>query len=66
MGGSQGAQALNAAVSQHVQELLQCADIIHLTGKGKEAADPQAHYWSAELTIFRTSQSFLFIFRVLE
>jgi UDP-N-acetylglucosamine--N-acetylmuramyl-(pentapeptide) pyrophosphoryl-undecaprenol N-acetylglucosamine transferase len=48
MGGSQGAQALNAAVSQHVQELLQCADIIHLTGKGKEAADPQAHYWSAE------------------
>lgn len=35
MGGSQGAQALNDAIAQHLDALLSFCDVIHLTGKGK-------------------------------
>ncbi|MDD5103004.1 MAG: UDP-N-acetylglucosamine--N-acetylmuramyl-(pentapeptide) pyrophosphoryl-undecaprenol N-acetylglucosamine transferase [Candidatus Peribacteraceae bacterium] len=36
VGGSQGALALNQAVAHHLQDLLDCCEIIHLTGRGKE------------------------------
>jgi UDP-N-acetylglucosamine--N-acetylmuramyl-(pentapeptide) pyrophosphoryl-undecaprenol N-acetylglucosamine transferase len=35
-GGSQGAEALNQAVRKQLDALLAVADVIHLTGKGKE------------------------------
>jgi UDP-N-acetylglucosamine--N-acetylmuramyl-(pentapeptide) pyrophosphoryl-undecaprenol N-acetylglucosamine transferase len=46
IGGSQGAEALNAAVREHIDELLAVCDIIHLTGKGKEGAASRPGYWS--------------------
>ncbi len=36
VGGSQGALAINRAVARHLPELLDCCEIIHLTGRGKE------------------------------
>lgn len=48
MGGSQGAEALNAAVAHHIGELLTCCDVIHLTGKGKAGAEARKGYWSME------------------
>lgn len=38
MGGSQGAQALNETVSQHIHELMEICNVIHLTGHGKAGA----------------------------
>jgi len=40
MGGSQGAKAINDAVTAHLDDLLEHCDIIHLTGRGKEKARP--------------------------
>ena len=48
MGGSQGAEALNAFVNNHVSELLNIADVIHLTGKGKSGAGEHEGYYSSE------------------
>ena len=48
MGGSQGAQALNEAVSENLEELLKLCDIIHLTGEGKLLTEKQEGYWSKE------------------
>lgn len=48
LGGSQGAEALNAAVRTNIDALLKICDIIHLTGKGKSGATKRAGYWSAE------------------
>lgn len=46
-GGSQGAAALNNAVRNRLDDLLEVAEIIHLTGKGKEG-EPRLvpGYWS--------------------
>jgi UDP-N-acetylglucosamine--N-acetylmuramyl-(pentapeptide) pyrophosphoryl-undecaprenol N-acetylglucosamine transferase len=46
-GGSQGSQALNEAIIRDIDRLLKFCDVIHLTGKGKEAAPPQKGYWSS-------------------
>ena len=48
LGGSQGAQALNEAVTNHLDALLKFCDIIHITGRGKKGANARAGYWSAE------------------
>jgi len=48
MGGSQGAQALNEAVIQNLDELLKLCDIIHLTGEGKMSTENCEGYWSQE------------------
>lgn len=48
IGGSQGAQVLNAYVQSHIEEMLTACDVIHLTGKGKKGAGKRAGYWSAE------------------
>jgi len=44
IGGSQGAQALNHAVTHHIHKLLKICDVIHITGAGKSgssAEDPR-------------------------
>lgn len=46
IGGSQGSVALNEAVSEHFTELLDLADIIHLTGEGKSLPKKHARYFS--------------------
>ncbi len=46
IGGSQGSVALNEAVSQNFTELLDFADIIHLTGQGKSLPQKHARYFS--------------------
>lgn len=48
IGGSQGAEALNGAVREHIGELLAVCDVIHLTGKGKKGAAARDGYWSTE------------------
>ncbi|MBU2259617.1 UDP-N-acetylglucosamine--N-acetylmuramyl-(pentapeptide) pyrophosphoryl-undecaprenol N-acetylglucosamine transferase [Patescibacteria group bacterium] len=48
MGGSQGAQALNEAVAENLEELLKLCDIIHLTGEGKMSTQPRDGYWVRE------------------
>jgi UDP-N-acetylglucosamine--N-acetylmuramyl-(pentapeptide) pyrophosphoryl-undecaprenol N-acetylglucosamine transferase len=48
LGGSQGAEALNAAVRTHTDALLETCDIIHLTGKGKRGSHAREGYWSTE------------------
>lgn len=48
MGGSQGSLALNQAVEEHFDALLEMADIIHLTGEGKHTTRTHAHYVSRE------------------
>ncbi len=46
VGGSQGARAINEAVDRHFEELLEAADIIHLTGAGKGIARTHARYFA--------------------
>lgn len=46
IGGSQGSQALNEAVAKNLQSLVDIADIIHLTGAGKEISASHARYFS--------------------
>ncbi len=48
MGGSQGAQALNDAVTTQIDDLLQLVDIIHLTGRGKKTSINREGYWQKE------------------
>ncbi len=36
IGGSQGARALNEIVSEHLKDLLELCDVIHLTGRDKD------------------------------
>ena len=49
IGGSQGAQILNETVHEHMNELLDICDIIHLTGRGKENSLRQhARYFQRE------------------
>lgn len=46
LGGSQGSAALNQAVDEHLSQLLETFDIVHLTGEGKELEGRQAPgYW---------------------
>jgi len=45
-GGSQGAQALNEWAVQHLEEILKHADVVHLTGKGKQGATSRNGYVS--------------------
>jgi UDP-N-acetylglucosamine--N-acetylmuramyl-(pentapeptide) pyrophosphoryl-undecaprenol N-acetylglucosamine transferase len=46
VGGSQGSVAINQAVDTFFSELIDTADIIHLTGEGKELKRTHARYWS--------------------
>ncbi|HAI98015.1 TPA: hypothetical protein DCL30_00530 [Candidatus Peribacteria bacterium] len=47
MGGSQGAEALNAFIRTHIDELLAFCDIIHLTGPGKTGVqERRTGYWT--------------------
>ncbi len=48
MGGSQGAQALNDAIAQHLDALLSFCDVIHLTGKGKATGVHKDGYFAME------------------
>ena len=49
IGGSQGAHALNELVWKNLQELLDIADVIHLTGRGKVNKDKKhARYFQRE------------------
>lgn len=48
MGGSQGAQTINDAVTTHLDELLATVDIIHLTGPGKKTAQNKPGYYATE------------------
>ncbi len=48
LGGSQGAQAINDAVTKHLEALLEHADIIHLTGRGKGGIAGRPGYWARE------------------
>lgn len=49
MGGSQGAVALNDAVCDHLAQLLDIVDVIHITGTGKSGATPvPGRYWTCE------------------
>ncbi|MDP6574999.1 MAG: UDP-N-acetylglucosamine--N-acetylmuramyl-(pentapeptide) pyrophosphoryl-undecaprenol N-acetylglucosamine transferase [Candidatus Peribacteraceae bacterium] len=48
MGGSQGAEAINEFVKKHIDELLEVADVIHLTGKVKSGAGEHEGYYSLE------------------
>lgn len=45
MGGSQGAAALNAWVSAHLDELLAACDIVHIAGRGKDIPLTRPGYW---------------------
>ena len=47
-GGSQGASALNNAITMHLDALLEICDVIHLTGRGKKGASRRAGYWARE------------------
>lgn len=44
MGGSQGATSINAEIDRHFDDLVALADIIHLTGRGKELRRTHARY----------------------
>lgn len=47
-GGSQGAQVLNDAVTNSIDELLRFVDVIHITGVGKRGVDGvKAGYWKS-------------------
>jgi len=49
LGGSQGALAINRAVATHLSDLLECCEIIHLTGKGKGTVIGSIPgYWQCE------------------
>lgn len=43
-GGSQGSVALNKAIEDHFKELIDLADIIHITGEGKSTSVVHARY----------------------
>lgn len=47
-GGSQGSEILNDAVTNHLKELTEMCDIIHLTGRGKRDVADRPHYFSRE------------------
>jgi len=47
-GGSQGAEALNVFVNKHIDQLLEVADVIHITGKNKSGAGEHEGYFSIE------------------
>lgn len=47
-GGSQGARALNDAVTNNIDALLSYVDIIHLTGRGKKTIIQRKGYWQSE------------------
>ena len=49
IGGSQGSQALNAAVQDHLEELLTLCDIVHITGLGKLGSKTHARYVQREV-----------------
>lgn len=46
IGGSQGSLTINRAVEAAFDELLEVADVIHLTGAKKEIQKSHARYWS--------------------
>jgi UDP-N-acetylglucosamine--N-acetylmuramyl-(pentapeptide) pyrophosphoryl-undecaprenol N-acetylglucosamine transferase len=46
MGGSQGALSLNKEIERIFDELLNLADVIHLTGAGKELSRTHARYFA--------------------
>jgi UDP-N-acetylglucosamine--N-acetylmuramyl-(pentapeptide) pyrophosphoryl-undecaprenol N-acetylglucosamine transferase len=46
IGGSQGSLAINQAIEKHFNELIDLADIIHLTGGGKSINRSHARYFS--------------------
>lgn len=48
IGGSQGSRALNDHVKKCLEELLAMADVIHLTGQGKNSAHDHARYFARE------------------
>jgi UDP-N-acetylglucosamine--N-acetylmuramyl-(pentapeptide) pyrophosphoryl-undecaprenol N-acetylglucosamine transferase len=49
LGGSQGATALNDAITHKLDELLRVVDVVHLTGEGKSGAGERPRgYWSRE------------------
>lgn len=47
-GGSQGAQALNDAITENIDVLLAQVDIVHLTGRGKKTGIQKPGYWQTE------------------
>ncbi len=51
IGGSQGSFAINQAVEQSLGALIDLADIIHLTGKGKEILVSHARYFARPTVI---------------
>ncbi len=46
IGGSQGSAAINQAVQTQFNSLIDLADIMHITGAGKEIGKQHARYWS--------------------
>lgn len=46
IGGSQGSAAINQAVEAQFNTLIDLADIMHITGAGKEIGKQHARYWS--------------------
>jgi UDP-N-acetylglucosamine--N-acetylmuramyl-(pentapeptide) pyrophosphoryl-undecaprenol N-acetylglucosamine transferase len=48
IGGSQGAQALNDAVTTQIDALMKFVDIVHLTGRGKTTSIKRGGYWQTE------------------
>jgi len=50
IGGSQGAQSLNEFVVNHIDELLNTFDVIHITGSGKKGVTKDRDgYWQTDL-----------------
>lgn len=49
-GGSQGAQAINEAVWNDLDALLDICDVAHLTGTGKLRSISRPGYWSSEMS----------------
>lgn len=49
LGGSQGATAINEAITRHLDELLTFCDIVHITGPGKRGATQRKGYWSTDI-----------------
>ncbi|MBI2636003.1 glycosyltransferase [Candidatus Peregrinibacteria bacterium] len=49
MGGSQGASALNDAITAQLDAILSLVDVVHITGAGKSGAAPRTgRYWTRE------------------
>ncbi len=49
IGGSQGAQALNEEIDRIFHDLIDIADVIHLTGVGKELQKKHARYFARSM-----------------